>query len=445
MLVHPAIAESCACAIDGVVSDPDVRGRLAAAAVEGPELLGRFAGISDGRGDQGRDHPVAAVLTLCAAAVLAGMRSFTAIAGWVADVPTELLALLYSTPHARRTHARGAIEDDAVAGPDRCRRAAVDAAIGSWLAEQARHATAAAGTSPAGRACDAADRTDTEPVEQVDGPLLAVAVDGKTVRGAVAADGAQVHLLAAATHGDQLVLGQVEVGAKTNEIPMFAPLIDQLAATGIDPARLVITADALHCQRDHATYLHQRGAGFVFTVKHNQPGLFAALDALPWTDAPVAHRQTDRGHGRITTRTIQTLPAPPDLPFPHVDQVWLIERYVTDLAGIPTSAVAALGVTNLHPARPPRPISPGWSATTGAWSRCTGCATPSTAKTTPAPTPAPAPASWPASATSESAHSTSPAAVTSPRPPAGRAATCTGPSNSSASHHDQRSWNDRGR
>ena len=87
----------------------------------------------------------------------------------------------------------------------------------------------------------------------------------------------------------------------------------------------------------------------MFTVKHNQPGLFAALDALPWTDSPVAHRQTDRGHGRITTRTIQTLPAPPDLPFPHVGQVWLIERYVTDLAGSPTSAIAALGVTNLHP------------------------------------------------------------------------------------------------
>jgi predicted transposase YbfD/YdcC len=197
-------------------------------------------------------------------------------------------------------------------------------------------------------ASTAARAPDTDPTDGADGELLAVAVDGKTVRGAVAADGAQVHLLAAATHGDQLVLGQVDVGAKTNEIPMFAPLIDQLAATGIDPNRLVITADALHCQRDHATYLHQRGAGFVFTVKHNQPGLFAALDALPWTDTPVAHRQTDRGHGRITTRTIQTLPAPPDLPFPHVGQVWLIERYVTDLAGSPTSAVAALGVTNLH-------------------------------------------------------------------------------------------------
>jgi hypothetical protein len=45
LLVHPAIAESCASAIDGVVSDPDVGGRVAAAAVEGPELLRRFAGI----------------------------------------------------------------------------------------------------------------------------------------------------------------------------------------------------------------------------------------------------------------------------------------------------------------------------------------------------------------------------------------------------------------
>jgi hypothetical protein len=66
--------------------------------VECPDLLRRFTGVSDGRSDQGRDHPVAVVLTLCAAAVLAGMRSFTAIAGWVADVPTDLLARLYRTP-----------------------------------------------------------------------------------------------------------------------------------------------------------------------------------------------------------------------------------------------------------------------------------------------------------------------------------------------------------
>ena len=133
MLVHPAIAESCASAIDGVVSDPDVAGRVAAAAVGGPELLRRFAGICDGRSDQGRDHPVAVVLTLCAAAVLAGMRSFTAIAGWVADVPAELLAWLYRTPtpEAPSKTTRWRVLTGVQA-------AAVDAAIGSWLAEQAR-------------------------------------------------------------------------------------------------------------------------------------------------------------------------------------------------------------------------------------------------------------------------------------------------------------------
>jgi predicted transposase YbfD/YdcC len=370
LLVHPAIAQSCASAIDDVASHPELHDHLAGAAVGSPDLLRRFAGISDGRSDQGRDHPVAVVLTLCAAGVLAGMRSFTAIAGWVADVPAELLARLYAasvpgsplnTTPSKTTLWRVLTGVDA---------AAVDAAIGSWLVERAQQATVAAGASTAARA------PDTDPTDGADGELLAVAVDGKTLRGAVDDDGHQTHLLAAATHGQQLVLGQVEVGAKTNEVPMFAPLIDQLAVTGIDPARLVITADALHCQRDHATYLHQRGAGFVFTVKHNQPGLFAALDALPWTEVPVAHRQTDRGHGRITTRTIQTLPAPPDLPFPHVDQVWLIERYVTDLAGNPTSAIAALGVTNLHthraaPAEIARLVRDHWGVESLHWLRDT--------------------------------------------------------------------------
>ena len=97
--------------------------------------------------------------------------------------------------------------------------------------------------------------------------LLAIMVDGKAVRGATDTEGNQVHLLAAATHDDALVLGQVEVGAKSNEIPQFAPLLDTLAAAGVDLAHTVITADALHTQRAHADYLHERGAGFVFTCQ----------------------------------------------------------------------------------------------------------------------------------------------------------------------------------
>ncbi len=86
-------------------------------------------------------------------------------------------------------------------------------------------------------------------------------------------------------------------------------------------------------------------------VKENRKALFDALDALPWDQVPVAHSATDRGHGRITTRTIQVLPAPEDLPFPHVSQVYLIERHVTDLHGNPVSAVAALGVASPAPER----------------------------------------------------------------------------------------------
>ena len=169
----------------------------------------------------------------------------------------------------------------------------------------------------------------------------------ETVRGAIDADGAQTHLPAAATHGEQLVLGQVEVGAKSNEIPQFAPLLSGLAAAGVDLTQAVITADALHTQRVHAEYLHSVGAQFVLTAKHNQPRLFAALDALPWADTPIAHREVEHAHGRVTTRTIQVLPAPADLPFPHVNQVWLIERYVHDHTGTLVSSVAALGVTSL--------------------------------------------------------------------------------------------------
>lgn len=329
MLLHPAIAESGFAALGAATSCLVATGDLPAPSVMCPDLLQRFAEVSDGRCDQGRVHPVAVVLALCAAAVVAGMGSFTAIAGWAADVPAELLAQLYSRccePPSKATIWR------VVTGAD---AAAVDAAIGAWLAEQAT-------ARPSGGAESAtAGESDRASV------LVAIAVDGKTVRGATDAQGNQVHLLAAATHENTLVVGQVEVGAKSNEIPMFAPLLDGLADAGVDLSQVVVTADALHTQRAHAEYLHERGAGFVFTVKHNQPRLFAALDALAWAQVPIAARDIDTGHGRITTRTIQVLPAPADLPFPHVNQVWLIERYTCDPAGNPLSAVAALGVTNL--------------------------------------------------------------------------------------------------
>jgi len=339
LLLHPVIAGSGFAGLGAAVSGSTVADDLPAPAGVCADLLQRFARVSDGRGDQGRVHPVAVVLALCAAAVVAGMASFTAIAGWATDVPAEVLVKLYGRrcdPPSKATIWR------VVTGAD---AAAVDAVIGAWLLTQAaaRDTTARDTTARVVGAGDVVvSGTDREAPE-----LLAIMVDGKAVRGATDAEGNPVHLLAAATHDDALVLGQVEVGAKSNEIPQFAPLLDNLAAAGVDLARTVISADALHTQRAHAVYLHERGAGFVFTAKQNQPRLFAALDALPWAQTPIAASEIDRAHGRVTTRNIQVLPAPADLPFPHINQVWLIERYVTAPDGTPLSAVAALGITNL--------------------------------------------------------------------------------------------------
>ena len=82
---------------------------------------------------------------------------------------------------------------------------------------------------------------------------------------------------------------------------------------------------------------------------------FAALDALPWHETPIGHTATTRGHGRITTRTLQVRSAPRDLNFPHIHQVFLIERQVTDLKGKSLSNVAVLGVTDMTAAQADAP------------------------------------------------------------------------------------------
>jgi predicted transposase YbfD/YdcC len=296
------------------------------------DLLELFAGVSDGRAGPGIDHPVAAVLALAAAAVVAGMKGYTAITGWVADVPPAILADLYlrsgaapAPPPSKTTIWRVLTDTDAEA---------FDAAVGTWLMNLAGFITPAVASR--------------EPAEE-DGPraLMQVRLDGKAVRGARDAGGNQVRLLAALAGPDaatSVVAAQAEVGAKTNEVPMAAVVLGQ-----IDLNNKVVTADALHTVKATADHIHEHGGEFVLPVKENRRALFDALDTLPWGQVPIAHTATGKGHGRITTRTIQVLPAPSDLPFPHVSQVFLIERYVTGLHGQPISAVAALGVASLKP------------------------------------------------------------------------------------------------
>ena len=153
-----------------------------------------------------------------------------------------------------------------------------------------------------------------------------IAFDGKTLRGARDAAGNLMHLLAGLCQHTGAVLAQLAVGAKTNEIPMLTKLLDTIP----DIAGAVITADALHCQRDTAEYITGRGAHYILTVKDNQPTLRKKLKSLPWKQIPVLDRKTEHGHGRTTTRTLKAAEIAEGIGFPGAVQVLQLTRTATD-------------------------------------------------------------------------------------------------------------------
>jgi predicted transposase YbfD/YdcC len=131
---------------------------------------------------------------------------------------------------------------------------------------------------------------------------------------------------------------------------MFAGLLDQIP--GLDGA--VITADALHAQREHATYLPKRGAHYIFTVKGNQPGLHRQLRSLPWKDVPAGHSQTGRGHGRIEKRTVKAVTVTAGLHFPYAQQAIQITRRTRRINGARWRTETSYAITSL-PAEQARP------------------------------------------------------------------------------------------
>ena len=192
------------------------------------------------------------------------------------------------------------------------------------------------------------------------GWLPAIAVDGKAVRGAIGEDGQVPYLLAAATHEESVVLAERLIGAKTNEVPEFAPLLRGLAqrvAGGLGGC--VFTMDAAHTVRAHARLItSELLAHYVMIVKQNTPKLYDKIDALDWANAPIAHETLDIGHGRRDKRTIRVRDAPADLGFPGAAQVpWSSGTPPAPSANASRaprykkvqirSAVAVLGVTSL--------------------------------------------------------------------------------------------------
>jgi predicted transposase YbfD/YdcC len=252
-------------------------------------LLELLAQVPDPRKKRGRRHPLAGLLAVGIAAVIAGSRSFAAIGQWAADAGPEILAALGA--------ARGPAEEStfrrtfALVSPD-----VLDRVPGTWL-----HTRAA----------------------RVSGRLV-IAIDGKTARGAKDKNGKAPHLAAALAHGIGVVLGQAAVDAKSNEIPAVGDLLKAFTSL----AGAIITMDALHTQHDTAKAVLARQADYVMTVKANMPTLYRQLRKLPWAAVP-AVPAVSTGHGRRARRTLKAALEPAWAEFDGAAQVAQVRRTVT--------------------------------------------------------------------------------------------------------------------
>lgn len=237
-------------------------------------------------------HDLVGLLAASVCAVLAGARSFTAIADWTSELSSpDLLRLGLTRPSApgESTFRRVLSRLDA---------SVLDALIGAFLWTRTR---------------------------VVEGRRV-IAIDGKTTRGARTQTCPAPHLVSAMDHTTAAVVGQLAVAAKSNEIPAVRTLLASfdLAADG----GVVVTVDAMHTQTDTATAIVDAGGDYVFTVKGNQPSLYAACKALPWKNVR-SHSTTQLGHGRRTTRTIKVVQAPAWISFTGAKQVAQIRRTTT--------------------------------------------------------------------------------------------------------------------
>ena len=200
-------------------------------------LLLRLWRLPDARKPRGIRHPYFTVLTIAIAALLGGEKTYASLAEWASRLTQNRLKRLRarfdkktnrfippSEPTIRRVLQSADVES-------------VEQCLGEWLLNIA----------------------DDQ----------AIAVDGKTLKGAKRDNGTQVHLLSAFLHNQAITVNQLEVDEKTNEIPMIKPLLNDLNIEG-----MVVTADALHTQVKTARYIvEEKHADYLFIVKDNQKTL----------------------------------------------------------------------------------------------------------------------------------------------------------------------------
>ena len=163
-------------------------------------------------------------------------------------------------------------------------------------------------------------------------PEGVIAIDGKTSRrsGCKTKGKAAIHVVSAFATHRRLVLGQVKVAAKSNEIVAIPKLLDLLTIEGA-----IVTIDAMGCQREIARQILDKKADYILALKGNQGSLREDVELFVseqqgngFKDTTITHHETvDADHGRIETRTVTVI---------H-DSAWLNHRH--DWPGLKAVAI----------------------------------------------------------------------------------------------------------
>lgn len=189
-----------------------------------PSLLEVLSQLEDCRSRHGRRHPLPAILAMAVAATLCGAKSYAAIADWGRNYGAALARALGftrpKTPCAATLHTIFRRLD----------RQALEDALSRW----------------------AAGMLAALPLKK--GEFEAMAIDGKTLRGAKQQGALEVHLLSALSHRLGLTLAQRPVPDPTNEISALPQILADLLLNG-----RVVTVDAMHCQKETAQTIVDRG------------------------------------------------------------------------------------------------------------------------------------------------------------------------------------------
>lgn len=285
------------------------------------DLLSALNVVPDPRCRRGQRYPWPLLLTLLAAAMVSGASNVRAIGQWVAEHADDLIVLL--------APPRGRLPSTAT-----LRRALrlVDVA--------------------ALEACLACVADELRPMAPSTAPAWqGLALDGKAVRGANR-HGAALQLVSLVRHADGVVLGQVAVAAKSNEITAAPHLL-----AGRDLTGMVLTMDALLTQRTVATQIRRQDGHYLMIVKANHPDLYAPIALLfAQPPAPTAADQAalattwDKGHGRLEWRRLERSAALRDyVNWPDAAQVLRRTCRRTIVATGEVSETVAYAITSLPP------------------------------------------------------------------------------------------------